>query len=241
MDNLLCYIQHGLCSSIWSCQTLSLSWRHYSIFIFMSAVWEQATCRQGIGAQPNWIVTAVSWTVGEAKKRAPCPVCILWSIRPVCRHHNMSLNHSFVWENMSAAPTVERLSSSLPACPDKLTIIEWVGLQGTSKTIRFEPSTMVRVAVHQVRLPRAPSNLALNAFRNRVSTSLGSLCQHLTVLWVKNFFLTLNLNFPFCLKPSFLLLSIQASVKKSLLTYIISPFKNWKAAMRFPQRLLFSR
>ena len=62
---------------------------------------------------------------------------------------------------------------------------------------------MSRVATHQMRLRRAPSNLALNASRNGVSTtSLGSLCQHLIIFWVKNPFLVSNLNLlSFSLKP----------------------------------------
>ena len=46
-------------------------------------------------------------------------------------------------------------------------ITEWIGLEGTLKNIS---SNLLD------RLPRAPSNLALNAFRNGVSTAfLGSL------------------------------------------------------------------
>lgn len=47
---------------------------------------------------------------------------------------------------------------------------------------------------HQLRPPRAPSNLTLSASRDGASTaSLGSLCPCLTTLWVKNFPLTSNL------------------------------------------------
>ena len=57
---------------------------------------------------------------------------------------------------------------------------------------------------YQPRLPRAPSNLALNTSRDgRGSHSLsGQLLQHLTTLIGKNFPLTSNLNLPsFNLKP----------------------------------------
>ena len=54
-----------------------------------------------------------------------------------------------------------------------------------------------RVANHQTRLPRATSSLALNASRYGASTaSLGNLFQCVITLWVKNFFLTSNLNLP---------------------------------------------
>ena len=55
----------------------------------------------------------------------------------------------------------------------------------------------------RTRLPRAPSNRALNTYRDgAATTSLGSLFQHLTILIVKNFPLTSNLNLPsFNLKP----------------------------------------
>ena len=53
---------------------------------------------------------------------------------------------------------------------------------------------MGRIATHQIRLLRAPSNPALNASRNGASTaSLGSLCQWLNAHQVKNFLLTSNL------------------------------------------------
>ena len=38
-------------------------------------------------------------------------------------------------------------------------IIEWLRLEGTLKIIQFQPSAMGRAATHQIRLPRAPSNL----------------------------------------------------------------------------------
>ena len=55
--------------------------------------------------------------------------------------------------------------------------------------------TMGRAVLHQISLPRAPPNLALNTSRDGASTaSVGSPCQSLTSLWIKNFFLTSNLN-----------------------------------------------
>ena len=51
------------------------------------------------------------------------------------------------------------------------------------------------VAPHQLRLPRVSCNLVLKSCRDGAFTAaLGSLCQHLTFLSVKNFPLTSNLN-----------------------------------------------
>jgi len=62
---------------------------------------------------------------------------------------------------------------------------------------------MNRDIFKQIRLLRAPSNLALSVFRDGASTtSMGSLCQGFTTLTVKNFFLVSSLNLPsFNLKP----------------------------------------
>ena len=47
-----------------------------------------------------------------------------------------------------------------------LRIIEWLRLEGTLKITQFQPPAMGRAAPHQLRLPRAPSNLALSASRD---------------------------------------------------------------------------
>jgi len=78
-----------------------------------------------------------------------------------------------------------------------------------------------KAATHQLKaggLSRAPSNMTLNVSRDGALTaSLGSLCQCLTILWVKNFFPTSNLNFSyFSLKPFSLVLSLSNHVKSSL-------------------------
>jgi len=63
-------------------------------------------------------------------------------------------------------------------------------LEGTSQIISFQPPAMGRDTSHQTRLLKAPSNLALNTAREGAATaSLGNLCQGLTTLTVKNFFL----------------------------------------------------
>ena len=52
-------------------------------------------------------------------------------------------------------------------------IIEWLRLEKVLKTIWFQPLATGRVANHQVRLPRAPSKLVLNASRDGAPTALG--------------------------------------------------------------------
>lgn len=45
-------------------------------------------------------------------------------------------------------------------------MIEWLRLERISKITQFQPSTMGQAATYQVRLPRAPSHLALSACRD---------------------------------------------------------------------------
>ena len=70
---------------------------------------------------------------------------------------------------------------------------------------------MGRDTFHQTRLLQAPSILALDTAREGAATaSLGNLCQCLTTLTVKNFFLISNLNLPsFSLKMAEVLLMCQ--------------------------------
>jgi len=73
------------------------------------------------------------------------------------------------------------------------TIIICLRLESTLRS----PSSMGRAAPYQIRLPRAPSTLALNVSSDGTPTaSLGKLCPCLTVLWVTNFLLMSNLNLP---------------------------------------------
>ena len=80
---------------------------------------------------------------------------------------------------------------------------EWVGLEGTSRIMKLQPPATGRATnlhiSYQPRLPRAPSNLALNTSRNGwgIHSLSGQLFQHLTTLTVKNFPLTSNLSLPF--------------------------------------------
>jgi len=75
---------------------------------------------------------------------------------------------------------------------------------------------MGRDIFYQTRLLKAPSNLALSTGREGAATaSLGNQGQGLTTLTGKNFFLISNLSLPsFSLKPSPLVLSLQALCKK---------------------------
>jgi len=102
---------------------------------------------------------------------------------------------------------------------------------------------MDRDTFHQTRLLKAPSNLALNTARKRAATaSLGNMCQGLNTLTVKNFFLISNLNLPSCsLQPLPLVLSLHALVKSPSPSFLQPRFRYWKAALRSPQSLLFSR
>lgn len=76
--------------------------------------------------------------------------------------------------------------------------IGWPEMKRTILIIKFQPPpAMCRVTNHLTRLPRATSSLTLNASRNEASTiSLGNLLQCVTILWVKNILLMLNLNLP---------------------------------------------
>jgi len=76
-------------------------------------------------------------------------------------------------------------------------ITEWFGLEETLEITYSNPTAVDRDTSHQIRLPRAPTNLATS--RDGAPTAfLGSLFKCLTNLWVKNFLLTFNLNLPSC-------------------------------------------
>jgi len=115
-------------------------------------------------------------------------------------------------------------------------ITEWLGPGGFFKIMLFQTPCHGLVATHQIRLPRPLSNLVLNTSRDGASTaSLGSLCQGLTALWVKSFFLPSNVNLPsLSLKPLPLVLSLSDCVKCQFPSCLWAPFKYWKAAVRSP-------
>jgi len=95
---------------------------------------------------------------------------------------------------------------------------------------------MGRDISNQLRVLRAPSHLAWNGSRDGASPiSLGSLGQGLTTLSMNKFFLSSSLNLPsFSLKPSPLVLSLQALLKSLSPAFLQGPFIFWKATLRPP-------
>ena len=108
---------------------------------------------------------------------------------------------------------------SLVFAPCLPRIIEWLGLEGTSRVIKFQPPCHRQgcQSLDQVldQIAWAPPDLALNTSRNgTTTTSLGNLFQHPSTFSVKNFPLISNLNLlSFSLKPSPLVLSLSTGVK----------------------------
>ena len=75
-----------------------------------------------------------------------------------------------------------------------------------------------------------------------IHSLLGQPVQCVTTLWVKNFLLISNLNLPcLSLKPFPLVLSLFTLVNSRSPSCLYTPFKYWKATMRSPQSLLFSK
>ena len=68
-----------------------------------------------------------------------------------------------------------------PSAPWIHTTTEWLRLEGTLKITRFQPPAMGRVATHQTRLPRTPSNLALSASMEGAPTFLAAFSPALTL------------------------------------------------------------
>jgi len=84
-----------------------------------------------------------------------------------------------------------------------------------------------RDTFHQTRLLKAPSNMTLNTSREGAATSLGNLCQCLTMLIVKNLFPISKLKlYSFSLKLLPFVLFLQALVKSLFPTFLQAPFKN---------------
>ena len=66
-------------------------------------------------------------------------------------------------------------------------ISEWFELEGTLKIIQFQLHAISRAPTHYIRLPRAPSNVALNESRGGAFTTYFFLCCHWGVcpgVWV---------------------------------------------------------
>ena len=95
----------------------------------------------------------------------------------------------------------------------------------------------------EIRLPGAPFSLAMNASRDRASTT--SLVKPIPVLHhalSKEFFPKIYPNLlSFSLKTFLLVLSLSAHVKSQYPSSLQVPFQYWNDAVRSPQSLLFSR
>ena len=75
-----------------------------------------------------------------------------------------------------------------------------------------------------------------------IHSLLGQPVQYVTTLWGKNFLLITNLNLPcLSLKPFPLVLSLPTFVNSRSLSCLYAPFKYWKATMRSPLNLLYSK
>ena len=102
-------------------------------------------------------------------------------------------------------------------------------MEGTSRIIKLQKPASCRASkLHisdQTRLPRAPSNLALNSSRDGrgIYSLSGQLFQHLTTLSVKNFPLTSNLNLPSInFKPFFLVQQPSSLAELTALLFVVS-------------------
>lgn len=90
---------------------------------------------------------------------------------------------------------------------------------------------------HYTRLLRVPPNLVLNTARAATS-SLGSLCQCLTTLTVKNFFIMPNLNLPSFIRKLFPLV-LSLSALRVTLPFLKSPLKLLQGCVEvFPDLML---
>ena len=127
--------------------------------------------------------------------------------------------------------------------PHSHRIIEWLGVEGTSRIIKFQ------LPCHRQgwkpldqeldQVAQSPIQPGIKHWQGWPTAPLGNLFQLLTTLSVKNFPLASNLNLPsFSLKPFPLLLSLSTFVKLISPMFIIYL---WKAAMRSPCSLLCSR
>lgn len=114
-------------------------------------------------------------------------------------------------------------------------ITEWFGLERTLRIIQFQLPMVGRGTFHYTRLPKAPSNLALNVSKKGAfPTSIGKLFWGLITLTVKNFFQTSNLNLPcFSWKP--LVLPLYTLIKSASPSSLYAPLSTGILA---PQRKL---
>jgi len=77
-------------------------------------------------------------------------------------------------------------------------IAEWLGLEGPLKPPHFQPPAVGRAAPRQLRLPRAPSNLALTPPQMAHPQPLWAAVQHLTEYnWKHTVLFAVGLEFGF--------------------------------------------
>jgi len=102
----------------------------------------------------------------------------------------------------------------------------WLGRDLMDHVVPIPPA-MGRDTFHPTRLIKVPFSLVLNTAKEGASTaSLRNLCQCLTTLTVKNFFLLSYLNLPsFILKPLPLVLSLCALVTSPSPAFLQAPFR----------------
>ena len=110
------------------------------------------------------------------------------------------------------------------------------------KVILSNSSAMIRDICSLIRLLRVLSSLTLNISKDGTSTTtLGNMFQCLITLIAKNFFLISSLNLPsFSLKPLPLVLS-ETLLRSLYSSFLQTPFRYWKAALRCPWNFLFSK
>ena len=75
-------------------------------------------------------------------------------------------------------------------------VIEWLGWKGICRTCQTYPCHELGT-LHQIRLPRVPCSLALGISKNGAPTPLWAVVPGPHHFWVKNFFLTSDLNLSF--------------------------------------------
>ena len=109
--------------------------------------------------------------------------------------------------------------------------------------IEFQPPYYVQGCQPLDQAAQSHIQPGLDAYRDGASTtSLGNLFQCVTTLCVKKFLLIFNLNLPcLSLKQFPLVLSLSTLVNSHISSSLYTPFKYWKATVRFSQSLLFSK
>jgi len=116
-------------------------------------------------------------------------------------------------------------------------IIEWPGLKRTTMINEFQPPCYVQG--HQPPDQTAQSHIQPGL---ECLQGWGILFQCDTTLCVKIFLLIFNLNLPcLSLKQFPLVLSLSTLVNSHISSSLYTPFKYWKATVRFSKILLFSK